>query len=267
MSKTKKKKSRSKVDESPIEETSQVFVSRWNRLISTTNWEKDKIICQWRDQLEESGAEAGAYSDEAWSRRVGGVSPQHVGRLRRVYDRFGQVWEEYDNLFWSHFLGAVDWPDAEMWLEGALQNGWTVAQMRNRRWETLGSPPDLKPRPQDILAADLDEDVVLDFSAGEPGTVAGRTGAVRDPGGEETFEPDFGDERSGGDNAGKGAREDDAPRVKPFAKLAELPEDLSAAFESFKLAILRQKSEGWQELSRDELLATLNALKELALAP
>jgi hypothetical protein len=269
MRKTKQKKKRPQDDTLPIEETTHAFVARWDRLISTTNWEKGKIICEWHDQLEESGAEASEYSDEAWSRRVGGVSPQHVGRLRRVHDRFGQVWQEYDGLFWSHFLGAVDWPDAEMWLEGAVQNGWTVAQMRNQRWETLGKPPELQPRKQDIVAADLDEDVVLDFSAAEPRALAAKSGAVRDPGGDESFGPDFGDESTTRalPLADTASAPETGQRVKPFAQLAELPEDLATAFESFKLAILRHKSDGWQEVPRDDVLATLDALKELALAP
>ena len=74
-------------------------------------------------------------SDEAWSREVGGVSPQHVGRLRRTYERFGAVHKQYPGLYWSHFQAALDWPDAEMYLEGAVQNDWSVSQMRNQRWE------------------------------------------------------------------------------------------------------------------------------------
>ncbi len=35
--------------------------------------------------------------------------------------------------------------------------------------------------------------------------------------------------------------------VRPFEKLAELPDDVTEAFESFKLAILRHKMEGWNE--------------------
>jgi hypothetical protein len=46
-----------------------------------------------------------------------------------------------------------------------------------------------------------------------------------------------------------------------------MPDDLQAAFESFKLAILRHKLAGWVEIPRDDLLHTLDALKQLALAP
>ena len=55
--------------------------------------------------------------------------------------------------------------------------------------------------------------------------------------------------------------------VRPFADLGKLPDDLTEAFESFKLAILRHKSSGWQEVTLEEILGTLEALKELALAP
>ena len=33
---------------------------------------------------------------------------------------------------------AVDWDDAEMWLEGAVQSQWSVSAMRRQRVETLG---------------------------------------------------------------------------------------------------------------------------------
>jgi hypothetical protein len=58
-----------------------------------------------------------------------------------------------------------------------------------------------------------------------------------------------------------------APRKRPFANLPRLPEDVAAAFEQFKLAILTHKMAGWTEISRDDLLAALDALKELLLQP
>ena len=57
------------------------------------------------------------------------------------------------------------------------------------------------------------------------------------------------------------------PFVRPFENLAELPQDLAEAFDAFKLAIIRHKAEDWGEISREDLLGTLEALKELALAP
>jgi len=130
-----------------VEKASQRYAGRWNRLVSSTNWEKGRIIVAWRKVLLAAGAAAGSYTDEAWSRRVGGVTAQHVGRLRRVYERFGEVRKQYARLYWSHFQAAVDWPDAEMWLEGAVQNRWSVSRMRHQRWEALGAPPELMPAP------------------------------------------------------------------------------------------------------------------------
>ncbi|HMP07031.1 MAG TPA: hypothetical protein PJ982_11815, partial [Lacipirellulaceae bacterium] len=122
----------------PAEAAAEGFVGQWNRLVSTTNWEKGRIICQWREALEQSGAAVTEYSDEAWAQLVGGVSSQHVGRLRRVFQQFGSAFDQYEGLYWSHFQAALDWDDAEMWLEGAIHNRWSVSQMRGQRWETLG---------------------------------------------------------------------------------------------------------------------------------
>src|SRR5262245_43352611 len=103
------------------DEVSLPFVGRWNHLVSDTNWEKGRIICQWREALQVTKVSPVEYSDEAWSRRVGGVTGQHVGRLRRVFQRFGDSYSRYHGLYWSHFYAALDWDDAEMWLEGAVQ--------------------------------------------------------------------------------------------------------------------------------------------------
>src|SRR5687767_12291642 len=121
------------VSTDPIDEATAPFLGRWNRLVSTTNWEKGCIIHDWRDALIASDAPAAEYSDDAWSSRVGSVTPQHVGRLRRVFDRFGNAHDNYAGLYWSHFQAAIDWNDAEMWLEGAVQNRWSVAAMRRER--------------------------------------------------------------------------------------------------------------------------------------
>ncbi|MFP6753927.1 MAG: hypothetical protein VB855_19735, partial [Pirellulaceae bacterium] len=137
---------------------SDPYVGRWQRLVSSTNWEKGRIILEWREALVVENAPVMEYSDEAWARRVGTATGQHVGRLRRVYQRFGSIQASFDGLSWSHFHAGVDWDDAEMWLEGALQSNWSVTQMREHRWETLGGRLTDKPREEDIVIAELDED-------------------------------------------------------------------------------------------------------------
>ena len=263
--------------ETELDAASQPFVGQWNQLVSTTNWEKGHIILDWREALIDAQAAAVEYSDEAWSRRVGHVTGQHVGRLRRVYQRFGSVSEQYEGLFWSHFQAALDWEDAEMWLEGAVQNTWSVSQMRRTRWETLGAVEADRPRDEDIVVSEVDEDVeqTLDRAADDPKPSNGRGDGQSSPLHEG---PDFGDEdaasASGQEAAQAGASiyADEDTRetiefVRPFENLGELPDDLAEAFDAFKLAILRHKQEGWEQISRDDVLASLDALKELALAP
>ena len=261
-----------------INEASSPFEGRWNRLISTTNWEKGQIIFEWRTALKSADAPATEFSDEAWARRVGGVTGQHVGRLRRVFERFGETSEQYEGLFWSHFQAALDWDDAELWLEGGIQNKWSVSKMRKARWEALGAPEELKPKDEDIIAMEINED--LDTREDhQPQLVNESFEAVGAPVPEG---PDFGDEDdndSSGDTGASGSTEeepgasiyaedkDSVPFVRPFENLADLPEDLSEAFESFKLCIIRHKASDWQEISREDTLGTLEALKELAMAP
>ncbi|MBN2475084.1 MAG: hypothetical protein JXB62_10785 [Pirellulales bacterium] len=253
-------------DESPlVEETSSEYLGRWNRLISTTNWEKGRIILQWRDALSEAGASPTSYSDEAWSRRVGHVTPQHVGRLRRVFHRFGSDYEQYAGLYWSHFQAALDWDDAEMYLQGAVENGWSVAQMRNQRWEAMGAPPAKKPHQEDIFTAELDEDVDPDLQGPTADSISDSSGVVRnaEAGGDREPPP----ARHAADEDADWADEPGAEPIRPFEDIGTLPPDLNEAFELFKLAIVNHKASGWRETSLDDVLAVLNGLRQLALAP
>jgi hypothetical protein len=250
------------------DEVSEGFVGRWNHLVSTTNWEKGKIIFQWRKDLEARGAAGSEMSDEAWSRRVGNISPQHVGRLRRVSARFNKARKGYSGLYWSHFQSAVEWEDAELWLEGALQNRWSVAQMRFARWEAIGAPADQKPLDQDIITAELDEDRLVGIN--EKQLPSARASIAHDPAsGEEMFTPDYGDETKAPREQVIQILDAGSPHapMRPFAELASLPADVGEAFESFKLAILHHKMHEWEEVSREDILSTLEALKDLAVAP
>ncbi len=262
-------------DTSVLNTASEPFLGRWGLLVSQTNWEKGKIIAEWREALIAAGAAPHEYADEAWSRLVGQVTPQHVGRLRRTYVRFQGQQATFKGLYWSHFLAALDWNDAELWLEGAVQNDWSINEMRSKRWETLGSPAGEEPRPEQVVSADLDED------AG-PATEGSTVAEIRNP---REFDadaesgplhegPDFGDEDSGarhGEEVAAGV-DVEAPfeslsPVRPFEGLAELPGDLREAFESFKLAILHHKMKEWSEVSADDVVAALGALQQLAAAP
>ncbi|PAY20380.1 hypothetical protein CKO51_05945 [Rhodopirellula sp. SM50] len=252
-------------------ELAEPFVGQWNQLISTTNWEKGRIISQWRNELIESGVAATQYSDDAWSRRVGGVTAPHVGRLRRVYERFNDSYQSYQGLYWSHFLAALDWEDAPLWLEGAANEKWSISVMREKRWQAEGAVDSNRPTDSQIVEVDTDEDVTL------PAQGDGKNREYdNDSGGVEsgpTFEgPDFGDEEElqslAGQNkegeAGIQAEGSDteapAAPVQPFIGLPQLPNDLNDAIESLKLAILRHKAAEWRDVELDVVERYLQAV-------
>lgn len=263
----------STVETSEYQQASQPFVGQWDRLVSRTNWDKGRIIAEWREALVAAAAPPAEFSDDAWSKLVGGVTPQHVGRLRRTYTRFFEQLETYPSLYWSHFHAAVDWNDAELWLEGAKLNDWSVSQMRRKRWEQMGKI-EAEPQAGEVVAAETDEDF-------DPQASAEATTEVRDPSefGESAGPlhegSDFGDEGAEAsyddgatDAAAEAAPFDEGPAPqRPFENLAALPADLHEAVESFKLAILHHKLSGWTEVTPDVVVAHLRALEQLAAAP
>ena len=142
----------------------------------------------------------------------------------------------------------------------------------------MGAPDELRPRESDIIVSEMDED----FSENQRGAAE-----IVEPGGHAQAEydgasgpdygqgPDFGDEPQNAAAAGvafdpdAGDYPDDAAghTARPFQNLPDLPADLAEAFESFKLAILRHKVTGWTEVARDDVLASLDALRQFACAP
>jgi hypothetical protein len=251
------------------DEVSLPFVGRWNHLVSDANWEKGRIICQWREALQAADVSAAEYSDEAWSRRVGGVTGQHVGRLRRVFQRFGDEYGKFQGLYWSHFFAALDWDDAEMWLEGAVQNRWSVSQTRRVRWETLGELPNQSPREEDVVHGELDEDFEPALTAA-PAPTRHADEVVEEDDAEIEVRADDPDDVSSQSSDWSNEDGDVAARperIRPFADVPDLPDDLLEAFDAFKLAILTHRSQGWQDVAAADVLTTLDALKALVLAP
>ncbi|MEO1614366.1 MAG: hypothetical protein AAFV88_00865 [Planctomycetota bacterium] len=249
-------------------ELAEPYVGRWNTLISTTNWEKGRIISQWRASLIESGVDATHYSDEAWSRRVGGVTAPHVGRLRRVFEKFGETYPTYEGLYWSHFLAALDWEDAPMWLEGASGEKWSISAMREKRWQAEGAVDSQRPTASQIIEVDTDEDMALPAQGDGKAREYDQDGSGVAAG--PTFEgPDFGDEEelqtlgageSGAPAAVADSEQSDATPVQPFLGLPALPDDLSDAVESMKLAILRHKTAGWRDTDQETIERYITAI-------
>jgi len=249
------------------------FLGQWNRLVSTTNWEKGRIICEWREALELAGAAVTEYSDEAWAQLVGGVTSQHVGRLRRVFQRFGPVFDQYEGLYWSHFQAGLDWEDAEMWLEGAILNGWSVSQMRGKRWETHGNAGD---PPADEASAPFDEDAAAseEGEAASSGVAPAKARAATIDADEEEAESAAGESDEDSSSESSESSDYESPAASPAksrsrlaVEVGDLPDDIADAFEAFKLAIIAQRRLSWSETTPEAVIECLDALRALALAP
>jgi hypothetical protein len=254
-------------DDPAIEKASGEYLGRWNRLVSSTNWEKGRIISEWREALLAAGAPAASCTDDTWARHVGNVTPQHTGRLRRVYQRFAASREAYPGLFWSHFQAALDWDDAEMWLEGAVQNDWSIAVMQSERSRTLGA---LVEENVEAVGVEIDEDAVdapFDLPSQNASAAASSVGEET-PVADADESVDFAGPSDDMVHADASETYDEEPAaVRPFENLPELPADLRDAFDSFKLAIVHHRLAGWQEVGIEGVLVTLDALRQLALAP
>jgi hypothetical protein len=168
----------------------------------------------------------------------------------------------------------LDWDDAELWLQGAVQSGWSISQMRKQRWEAMGAVEADRPRDSEVVVADIDEDVEPETADPAAKRVSDEVTEIQP--GPRHEGPDFGDEdeqslpERGEADAASYAEDQPAEKVEfvqPFENLAELPEDLADAFEALKLALLRHKTAHWKDISCADVLAALDALKELALAP
>ncbi len=132
-----------------------------------------------------------------------------------------------------------------------------------------------RPRDEDVVTSELDED--FEPANNEPPKDELSTSFADKHAGPRDEGPDFGDDRPAADERSKSERAaegvaDEHPGrsvefVRPFAELTELPGDLSEAFEAFKLAILHHKLDDWQQVAREDVLASLEALKQLVVAP
>ncbi|MCL2005226.1 MAG: hypothetical protein FWG73_03580 [Planctomycetaceae bacterium] len=262
-----------------VDRLSEPIIGQWNVLVSQTNWEKGSLILNWRNELIAAGLPNTVYSDEAWARHVGNVSAQHVGRLRRVSERFGTAYPNFAGLYWSHFSVALDWDDAELWLEGAVQNSWSVAQMRVQRWETLGGSDDQKPLEKDVIVADFDEESYSHSAM--PDRIEGRTaeiGAVEGFDASSIAVPDIDEkpvkkkEQTKKDKAKhtESTAGISVPRtgelLMSLREISNFPADLADSLELLKVAILNHKLAGWQSISAEQVGRALEMLKMLTVA-
>ena len=245
-------------DQQQITVLSKQYHQQWHQLVSTTNWAKGKIICKWRESLRAAGFSAHYYSDESWSRRVGNVTPQHTGRLRKVYLRFDSIRNEYPKLHWSHFLIALDWDDSELWLEGAQQSQWSVSQMQKMRSTTLDKITERETPKDDIFLRDLSENVVLPApSIGNPGPSLGEFATLN---ASDTAKIDK-KNLVGPHSINSRHSSLDNPAGERTSATEKLPQDLQKAFVRLEQVLSKHKALGWPAVEIKTVIAQLDKLK------
>lgn len=267
-----------------VNATALKYLGEWHRLVSSTNWEKGRIVSRWKQAMVSAGAGPREASDEVWAVQVGQVSAQHVGRLRRAWERFGSNHRTFPGLYWSHFAAVLEWEDGEEWLRKACDERFSVAQMKHARWESMGRPgagPEAADAPATLADEEADQRLREDqppvFHSGEMWDVLqdDEREAAASPR-RATDEDTVVGRNSQGDTIVEHhpeAVETPLPTVptvaavRPFENLPELPADFTEAFEAFKLAIVRQRLAAWSAVPRDHVLTALESLVVLVRAP
>jgi len=246
------------------------FVGKWHTLISQTNWEKGRIISEWRSALIAANAASNCFSDDTWAKQVGAVTSQHVGRLRRVFERFGTTCSTYRGLYWSHFLAAIDWDDAELWLEGAVQSNWSISEMRRTRWESSGGDPKHGPKDEELITSEIDDGFNPLTAENEEESDREKRDRSESSGplaegpdfGDEDYNPSIAGESHPGDPEYESESFDASKELgNPFVGLPNLPPDVSDALEQFKLSIVRHRSSKWADITQKQMTDVLDALK------
>lgn len=69
------------------------------------------------------------------------------------------------------------------------------------------------------------------------------------------------DPNPSGPSGSSQSHDPESKRPNPFESLGEFPQDVKDAVEQFKLCILRHRASQWQEITRDDLIAALDALR------
>lgn len=111
------------IDLPPGTASEQDLVQIARDALSRCNWIVGKCAAEWTQRY------ARGRTDADFAQLVG-LSSDQVFQRRRVWETFGDVYEDYPALRWSHFYIAVNWDDSAECLQWADENGATVAEMR-----------------------------------------------------------------------------------------------------------------------------------------
>ena len=240
------------IDDPVVESTSSEYLGRWNRLVSTTNWEKGHIICESRrgpgrpPAPRRSHYIATRHGAAAWQR--------HAATRRPPAPRLAAVRAKIREAVYAAFLEPL--PGRTGYRRNAEECGWKRA-VRTTGWSNL--PRCSKQRVSSLVGGagrtEPPAESPRHRSArrrrrhGRPPTAAGNfffAGRSPRPGRRRRRCGPCRRRRlgRGGRLAGSDRRGRRPPGPGPFEGLPSLPADLRDACEAFKLAIIHHRSAG-----------------------
>jgi hypothetical protein len=142
-----------------VRETEEELIVTAQGAVSRCNWVVGECAAKWTRKY------AKGRTDADFAESVG-LSGDQVFQRRRVWETFGDVYENYPELKWSHFYVALNWDDAPECLQWAEENEATVSEMRAWRRALRG---------EDLTEPPIDEwgggDATVSFVPNEPTVV------------------------------------------------------------------------------------------------
>lgn len=99
--------------------------------VSQCNWVVGDCASKWTERY------AKGRTDGDFGNLVG-LSGDQVFQRRRVWEKFGDTYENYPSLKWSHFYVSLNWENASECLDWASETESTVAEMKAWRRAVLG---------------------------------------------------------------------------------------------------------------------------------
>lgn len=126
-----------------VSESEENLISVARNAVSQCNWVVGECAANWTQKY------ARGRTDADFGHMVG-LSGDQIYQRRRVWEAFGSVYSNYENLKWSFFYVALNWEDASRSLNWADENEATVAEMR--AWRRAQNGEDLFAEPEEAYS-------------------------------------------------------------------------------------------------------------------
>ncbi|MCA9048761.1 MAG: hypothetical protein KDA89_08530 [Planctomycetaceae bacterium] len=124
-------------------ESEEQLIFQAREAVSQCNWVVGECASRWTKKY------ARGRTDADFGQMVG-LSGDQIYQRRRVWETFGAVFPDFQNLKWSFFYVALNWEDAEKCLSWADENEATVAEMR--AWRRAQNGEDLFAEPEEAYS-------------------------------------------------------------------------------------------------------------------